>query len=63
MRLFNNTTKTYKTQENAIKAASQYLDLDKVNWLVGVNTEGRFFVMVKGAEYIHLCHVGICVTD
>lgn len=63
MRLFNKI-KGYATQENAIKGASKFIDLNTVNWIMTVTDEGRFQVAVKGAEHIHLAHTGkICVTD
>lgn len=63
MRMFNKVN-GYATQENAIKGASKFIDLNTVNWIMTVNDEGRFQVCVKGAQYIHLAHTGkICVTD
>ena len=63
MRIFDKV-KGYATQDNAIKAARKVVDLDKTNWMMTVNTEGRFQVALKGREHIHLAHTGkVCVTD
>lgn len=73
MRLFNETTRTYATQENALKAfakatAKAKLTPEDFRHLVAVNSEGRFFVVVTEQVGIDatikptwLCFEGVCV--
>jgi len=65
MRLFTgNTITTYKTQENAIKAAQKKLGdtMENQRWIVGVNSEGRFHIIFIGSEAFDILHDGFCVA-
>jgi len=66
MRLFTGkTVKTYKTQDNAIKAVEKTLggEIDhKYHWVVATTPEGRYHVVVIGIEHAYLSSVGICVA-
>ena len=64
MRLFNDTVKSYKTEENAIKAVTRKNPelLDKYRWLVSVNSEGRYTVVFIGTDTLDIMHAGFCIA-
>lgn len=64
MRLFTEMTRTYKTQENALKAARKvYGDkLDEMRYLISVTPEGRFHLVFIGYDYFQEIHRGFAVA-
>lgn len=65
MKLFTgNTIKTYKTQDNAIKAARKVLGdkMDKQRWVMAVTSEDRYHLVFIGTDGFDLIHDGFCVA-
>jgi len=67
MRILSEVQKTYKTQENAIKAAekklgAEFMKENSNRWIVAVNPEGRFHVVFIGQDTIHLVFDGFGVA-
>lgn len=73
MRIFDNVTRTYKTQENAITALDKALvaqgrQLGDARWTIITHADGRFspLVIIDRNNDLNLCalaNAGVCVTN
>ena len=65
--LFKSPEKTYKTRANAVKAMERVLaetsiEANTIHYIMAVTDTGRFFVVVRGVENLHLACSGLCVV-
>jgi len=57
-------TKTYKTRENAIKAAETQIcsKRPELRFIISINEQGRFFPVFLGTDALPVIHYGFCVA-
>ena len=71
MKMFDQNNRTYKTAANAEKAlrkllADNDLDIDFYHWMIGVNSDGRYYPVLTGTTSgdrlmaAFWAHKGIC---
>ena len=65
MRMFTEVTKTYATQENAMRAARKFYgdNLDQMRYLMAATPEGRFHLVFIGLDHFDAVHQGFCVAS
>ena len=57
-------SKTYKTRENAIKAAMTQVcsKREDLRFIISITEDGRFFPVFLGTAALPVIHIGFCVA-